>query len=81
MRCLAFGKLYLAVGEYEQARRYVSTYLSVKPHSAEAQLVLGESLEKLGKNDGALDAYRSSLEMNPKQNNLLIKSKRDNFRN
>lgn len=75
LRCLAFAKLYLAVGEYEQARRYVLTYLSARPHSAEAQHVLGESLEKLGRNEAALDAYRSSLDINPKQNNLLIKSK------
>lgn len=75
MKCLAFAKLYLAVGEYEQARRYVATYLGAKPHSAEAQLVLGETLEKLGKNDAALEAYRCSWEIDPKQHKLLIKSK------
>lgn len=75
LRCLAFAKLYFKVGEYEQARRYISSYLSAKPLSAEGQLLLGKILEKLGKKEAALEAYRSSLELDPKQNNLIIKSK------
>lgn len=73
LRCLAFAKLYYRIGDYEQARRYVSCYLSTKPHSAEAQLLLGKVLEKLGKLEAALEAYRASLDLDPKQNNLVLK--------
>lgn len=74
LRCLAFAKLYFKVGEYEQARRYVSSYLSAKPLSAEGQLLLGKILEKLGKKEAALEAYRSSYELDSKQNSLVVKS-------
>lgn len=73
MRCFSFAKLYFNVGDYEQAVRYVTSYLSVKPKSPEGHNLLGKSLEKLGKNDAALEAYRTSLQQNPKQNNLVIK--------
>ncbi|XP_045463199.1 E3 SUMO-protein ligase RanBP2-like [Harmonia axyridis] len=72
-RSYTFAKLYYNVGDYEQTRRYVSSYLSVKPKSAEAHYLLGLSLEKLGKKDAALEAYRTSLQIDPKQNNLLLK--------
>lgn len=75
LRCLAFAKLYFKVGEYEQARRYISSYLSTKPLTPEGQLLLGKILEKLGKKEAALEAYRSSFELDAKQNNLVIKSK------
>lgn len=75
LRCLAFAKLYFNVSEYEQARRYITSYLSTKPLSAEGQLLLGKILEKLGKNEAALDAYRSSFELDSKQNKLILKSK------
>ncbi|XP_044766754.1 E3 SUMO-protein ligase RanBP2-like isoform X2 [Coccinella septempunctata] len=72
-RSYTFAKLYYNVGEYEQTRRYVSSYLSVKPKSAEAHYLLGLALEKLGKKDAALEAYRTSLQIDPKQNNLILK--------
>ncbi|KAG5883507.1 hypothetical protein JTB14_013934 [Gonioctena quinquepunctata] len=73
LRCFSFAKLYFNVGDYEQARRYVSSYLSVKPHSAEGHQLLGKCLEKLGKKEAALEAYRNSLQIDSKQNNLVIK--------
>ncbi|KAF5304639.1 hypothetical protein FQR65_LT07921 [Abscondita terminalis] len=73
LRCFAFARLYFKVGEYEQARRYVSNYLIAKPLSAEALSFLGKTLEKQGKMEAAIDAYRSSLEIDPKQNSLLLK--------
>lgn len=75
LRCLAFARLYFKVGDYEQARRYVSCYLSAKPLSAEGQLLLGKILEKQGKREAALEAYRASLDLDPKQNNLVVKGK------
>ncbi|GJQ79003.1 hypothetical protein Trydic_g164 [Trypoxylus dichotomus] len=73
LRWYAFAKLYFKVGDYEQARRYVTIYLKVKPESAEAQQLLGKVLEKLGKYDAALEAYRTSLDLDPKQNKLVLK--------
>ncbi|XP_030766010.1 E3 SUMO-protein ligase RanBP2 [Sitophilus oryzae] len=73
LRCFSFAKLYFNVGDYEQAVRYVTSYLSVKPKSAEGHNLLGKALEKLGKKNAALEAYRTSLQQNPKQNNLVIK--------
>lgn len=75
MRGLAFAKLYLNVGELELARRYVSSYLSIKPDSAEAHQLLGKILEKLGRRDAALEEYRNSLELEPKQSGLILKGK------
>uniref|UniRef100_A0A6P7F5L8 E3 SUMO-protein ligase RanBP2 n=1 Tax=Diabrotica virgifera virgifera TaxID=50390 RepID=A0A6P7F5L8_DIAVI len=73
LRCFSFAKLYFNVGDYDQAYRYISSYLTVKPKSAEGYQLLGKSLEKLGKVDAALDAFKHSLQIDPKQNNLVIK--------
>lgn len=70
---MVFAKLYYKVGDYEQARRYVSCYLHAKPLSAEGQCLLGQILEKLGKREAALEAYRASLDLDPKQNNIVVK--------
>lgn len=51
----------------------MTSYLAVKPKSSEGYLLLGKSLEKLGKLDAALEAYRNSLQIDPKQNNVVIK--------
>ncbi|CAG9857681.1 unnamed protein product [Phyllotreta striolata] len=73
LRCFSFAKLYYNVGDYEHAYRYATSYLSVKSKSAEGHLLLGKSLEKLGKYEAALEAYRNSLQADPKQNNLVLK--------
>lgn len=75
LRCFSFAKLYYNVGDYEHASRYIKSYLSVKPKSAEGQLWLGKCLEKLGKNQAALEAYRNCLQLDPKQNKLVLKGK------
>lgn len=73
LRSFAFAKLYLNVGELELARRYISSYLTVKPNSAEAHQFLGKILEKLGRRDAALEEYRNSLDLDPKQSGLILK--------
>ncbi|XP_023311768.1 E3 SUMO-protein ligase RanBP2, partial [Anoplophora glabripennis] len=73
LRCFSFAKLYFNVGDYEQTCRYVSSYLTVKPKSPEGYQLLGKALEKLSKKEAALEAYRTSLQLDPKQNNLVIK--------
>lgn len=73
LRSLAFAKLYFNISEHEQARRYVSTYLVAQPRSAEAHLLLGKVLEKLGRKDSALESYRTSLDIEPNQKGLILK--------
>ncbi|XP_031356003.1 E3 SUMO-protein ligase RanBP2-like isoform X2 [Photinus pyralis] len=73
LRSFAFAKLYFKVGEFEYARRHVSAYLMSKPMSAEAQSFLGKILEKQGKVEAALDAFRRSLALDSKQNGLIMK--------
>lgn len=75
MRGYAFAKLYFNVGDYEHAVRYVNSYLSVKPKSPEGHNLLGKALEKLGRKQSALEAYRTSLQLDPNQNNLVLKGR------
>nr|CAI5844206.1 unnamed protein product [Callosobruchus analis] len=73
LRSFSFAKLYYHVGDYEHACRYVSSYLNVKPKSAEAYQLLGKCYEKLGKIKEALQAYKNSLQIDLKNNNLILK--------
>ncbi|XP_066138982.1 E3 SUMO-protein ligase RanBP2 isoform X1 [Euwallacea fornicatus] len=73
LRGIAFAKLYFNVGDYEHAVRYANAYLSVKPKSPEGHNLVGKSLEKLGRKQTAIHAYRTSLQLNSKQNNLVLK--------
>ncbi|RZC37236.1 E3 SUMO-protein ligase RanBP2, partial [Asbolus verrucosus] len=73
LRCLSFAKQYFKIERYEEARRYTATYLSVRPNSAEGHCLLGKSLEMLGRKEAALQAYTTSLRLDPKQNNLVMK--------
>ncbi|CAH1128711.1 unnamed protein product [Ceutorhynchus assimilis] len=73
LRCFSFAKLYYNVGDYEQTIRYVTSYLSIKPKSPEGHNLLGKALERLGKKQAALEAYKASLQQDPRQNNLVLK--------
>jgi tetratricopeptide (TPR) repeat protein len=73
LRCFSFAKQYFKIERYEEARRYVSTFLSARPNSAEAHLLLGKCLEMLGRKEAALQSYTTSLRLDPKQNNLVLK--------
>ena len=63
------------VGEYELTRRYVSSYLSVREDSASAHKLLGQALENLGQKEKALAQYKCSLELESKQQDLVLKGK------
>ncbi|KAJ3660264.1 hypothetical protein Zmor_004720 [Zophobas morio] len=73
LRCFSFAKQYFKIQRYEEARRYVSTYLSARPNSAEAHCLLAKCLEGQGKKEAALQAYTTSLRLDPKQNSLVLK--------
>ncbi|PSN43549.1 hypothetical protein C0J52_03693 [Blattella germanica] len=73
LRCYNIAKLYYMVGEYELTRRYVSSYLTVREDSASAHKLLGQALENLGQKEKALAQYKCSLELESKQQDLVLK--------
>lgn len=78
LRCYNIAKLYFMLGEYELTRRYVSNYLTVREDSASAHKLLGQALENLGQKEKALAQYKCSLELESKQQDLVLKGK-DNW--
>ncbi|CAH1962372.1 unnamed protein product [Acanthoscelides obtectus] len=73
LRSFSFAKLYYNVGDCEHAIRYILSYLSVKPKSAEAYQLLGKCYEKQGKNYEALEAYKNSVQIDSKNKSLILK--------
>lgn len=73
LRCYNIAKLYYQVGDYESARRYVSCYLEVKEDAAGAHKLLGQTLEALGQKEAALAEYKWSLELEGRQEELVLK--------
>ena len=72
LRGHTIARLYVKVGEYQSALHYVSLYLSVKEDAAPAHKLQGLCYEKLNKYDKALAAYQRSLQLDPKQPELII---------
>ncbi|KZC14709.1 RANBP2-like and GRIP domain-containing protein 5/6 [Dufourea novaeangliae] len=73
LRCYNIAKLYYQVGDYESAKKYVSNYLEVRDKCTGAYKLLGQCLEALGQKEAAFMQYKTSLELEPKQNDLVLK--------
>ncbi|KAG7199455.1 hypothetical protein KM043_014081 [Ampulex compressa] len=73
VRCYNIAKLYYQVGDYESAKRYVSNYLEVRGGSAGAHKLLGQAYEALGQKEAALAQYKISLELEARQDDLVLK--------
>ncbi|XP_015115458.1 E3 SUMO-protein ligase RanBP2 [Diachasma alloeum] len=73
LRCYNIAKLYYQVGDYESARRYVSSYLEVKSESSGAHKLLGQIYEALGQKEAALAQFKQSLELEARQDDLVLK--------
>ncbi|XP_057333326.1 E3 SUMO-protein ligase RanBP2-like [Microplitis mediator] len=73
LRCYNIAKLYYQVGDFESARRYVSNYLEVKVESAAAHKLLAQINEALGQKEAALAQYQLSLELDGRQDDLILK--------
>ncbi|XP_026466134.1 E3 SUMO-protein ligase RanBP2-like [Ctenocephalides felis] len=73
LRGLNFSQLYFKIGEYEMSRRYICDYLTVNDKSSVAYKQLGLCLDALGQKEKAFSAYKTSLELEPKQPELLLK--------
>ncbi|XP_071888497.1 RANBP2-like and GRIP domain-containing protein 2 [Anas platyrhynchos] len=68
-----FAKLYFEVKEYELAKRYISTYLSVQKRDQRAHRFLGQIYEAEDNIEKAFGCYRRSVELNPMQKDLVLK--------
>lgn len=79
LRSYNVAKLYYQVGDYESAKRYVSSYLEVRDESASAHKLLGNAYEALGQKEAALNEYKSSLELEARQDDLVLKGKQNNL--
>ncbi|XP_029672803.1 E3 SUMO-protein ligase RanBP2 [Formica exsecta] len=73
LRCYNVAKLYYQVGDYESTKRYVSNYLEVRDGSASAHKLLGQAYEALGQKEAALNEYKISLELEGRQDDLVLK--------
>ncbi|KAK0080119.1 hypothetical protein PV325_000425 [Microctonus aethiopoides] len=73
LRCYHIAKLYYSVGDYESARRYLSSYLEVKNESAVAHKLLGQIYEALEQKESAFAQYKQSLELDGRQDDLVLK--------
>ncbi|KAK0161304.1 hypothetical protein PV327_009789 [Microctonus hyperodae] len=73
LRCYHIAKLYYQVGDYDSARRYLSSYLEVKNESAVAHKLLGQIYEALEQKESAFAQYKQSLELDSRQDDLVLK--------
>jgi len=76
LRCYNVAKLYYQVGDYESTKRYVSSYLEVRDSSASAHKLLGQAYEALGQKEAAFNEYKTSLELEGRQDDLVLKGKK-----
>ncbi len=73
LKALSVAKLYMNVGDYETARRYLVRYLSVRDNSASAHRFLGQVYDNLRQRDRALDSYKKAYELDPSQKEAAAK--------
>ncbi|XP_076281902.1 E3 SUMO-protein ligase RanBP2 [Lasioglossum baleicum] len=73
LRCYNIAKLYYQVGDYESAKKYVSNYLEIRDKCAGAYKLLGQTFEALRQQEAAFMQYKKSLELEPKQDDLVLK--------
>ncbi|XP_048004497.1 E3 SUMO-protein ligase RanBP2-like [Leguminivora glycinivorella] len=71
-RGYSIGRLYFEVGDYANCCRYVEQYLHVHSSNAAAHALLGQALQKLGKMKKALEEFKTSYELCPTQNSLVL---------
>lgn len=73
LRSLSIAQQYYNVRDYESARRFVLMYLSVKDDSSVAHKLLAQCYEQFNEKDKALKSYLYSLNLDPKQSELILK--------
>ncbi|NXH21299.1 RBP2 ligase, partial [Bucco capensis] len=73
MKGFLFAKLYFEIKEYELAKRYISTYLSIQERDPKAHRFLGQIYEAEDNIEKAFGCYKRSVELNPTQKDLVLK--------
>ncbi|XP_055902077.1 E3 SUMO-protein ligase RanBP2 [Eupeodes corollae] len=71
LRSFTIAKLYFKINEYSAAEQYVSSYLTIKDDNDQAHKLLGQCYLHQKKTSKALEAFQRSLQLNPKQPDLL----------
>uniref|UniRef100_A0A2H8TIT0 E3 SUMO-protein ligase RanBP2 n=1 Tax=Melanaphis sacchari TaxID=742174 RepID=A0A2H8TIT0_9HEMI len=72
LKGLAIARMYFKVSEFELAKEYVITFLSVNENSPEGRRLLGHCYDKLGNKEKAVIEYQKSLTSTPNQPELLL---------
>lgn len=72
MKGLAIARMYFKVSEFELAKQYVTTFLSVNEISPEGHRMLGHCYIKLDNKEKAVAEYQTSLLSTPNQPDLLL---------
>lgn len=75
LKGLAIARMYFKVFEYNLAKQYVTTFLSVNENSPEGRRMLGHCYDKLGNKEKAVAEYQKSLASTPNQPELLLSCK------
>ncbi|TRY72155.1 hypothetical protein TCAL_00256 [Tigriopus californicus] len=73
LKAFSLAKLYYNVGDFESAKAYLSKYIALRPNSALAFSLHGQSLEQLRQPGPALKSYQTAFELDPSQKELLLK--------
>ncbi|XP_054829021.1 ranBP2-like and GRIP domain-containing protein 3 isoform X2 [Eublepharis macularius] len=73
MKGFFFAKLYYEAKEYDIAKRYISSYLSVQERDPKAHRFLGQLYEAEGNIEKAVGCYKRSVELNPTQKDVVLK--------
>lgn len=75
LKGLAIARMYFKVSEFELAKQFVSSFLSVNENSPEGRRLLGHCFDKLGNKEKAVAEYLKSLAETPNQPELLLSCK------
>ncbi|KAJ7319744.1 hypothetical protein JRQ81_019255 [Phrynocephalus forsythii] len=73
MKGFFFAKLYYEAKDYDLAKRYISSYLSVQERDPKAHKFLGQLYEAEDNIEKAVGCYKRSVELNPTQKDLVLK--------
>jgi len=64
--------MYFKVSEFELAKQYVISFLSVNENSSEGHRLLGHCYDKIGHKEKAVLEFQKSLTSTPNQPELLL---------
>ncbi|XP_054724856.1 E3 SUMO-protein ligase RanBP2-like [Uloborus diversus] len=73
LRGYTFARLYFQVKDYDNARKYLTGFLSVRDHHAASHKLMAQIYEATNDLENALQSYKRSLEIDPHQNDIVLK--------